>query len=266
MRGILKASEKLLADRLPPWLYFPLQDRVRPLLDRRTVRGGRTVRKIDDVYEVLWRSGESFYFAHPRRYCRYMYENGLEHILSAMLAKYQDGEVQLETGDVVFEVGANVGEFTLAALRKNTKVYAAEPDPHAVRCLCENVPQAQILGAAIGHVTGTVTLNVSTAGGDSSIINAARTRLDVPLETISSWLARSGEDHIDFLKIEAEGFEPEVLEGARPVFEKIRKIAIDCGPERNGKPTLGQCYALLCNNFRTWRRGWMLFAVKPPQI
>lgn len=46
-----------------------------------------------------------------------------------------------------------------------------------------------------------------------------------------------GLNRIDFLKIDAEGAEPEVLEGAKDFLNNIRKIAVDCTPERFGKTT-----------------------------
>jgi FkbM family methyltransferase len=262
MRAALKRAEKLLAATLPSGLYFPLQDRVRPLLDRRTTGAGRRVRSVDGSYEVRWEDGESFRFPHKLRYCRYMYPSGLGHILDEMLRKYQDGPVEIDRGDIVFEVGANVGEFALAALRKGAKVYAAEPDPNAFACLRENVPEANIREVAINDRGGSVVLNIATAGADSSVINPSREKITVPAVTIASWLEQSGEDHIDFLKVEAEGFEPEVLQGARPVFDRIGKIAIDAGFERLGKETLGECRRILNGQFRTWRRDWMLFAIR----
>jgi FkbM family methyltransferase len=261
-RHSLKIAEKALARVLPGPIYFSLQDRVRPALDPRTTASGRLVRKWGSAYKVRWEDGAEFAFPHKLRYCRYMFPGGLDHVFNTMLAKYQDGSVQIEAGDVVFEVGANVGEFSLAAVRKGAKVYAAEPDPHAALCLRENVPEATLLEAVVGNQKGCATLNISTAGADSSVINPSPERITVPAMTVASWLEQTGEECIDFLKVEAEGFEPEVLEGARPVFDRIRKIAIDCSPERKGKSPWMECAKALEDAFEVWRRGWMLFAVR----
>lgn len=265
MRAALKLAEKALARALPGSVYFPVQDCIRPRLDPRTTGKGRKVVKWDSGYKVRWQDGAEFAFPHKLRYCRYMFPDGLDHILNEMLAKYEDADVRVAPGDVVFEVGANVGEFTLAAMRKGARVHAAEPDPNALRCLRENAPEAAICEAAIGNRNGSAILNIATAGADSSVINPSARTITVPALTLASWLENVGEDHIDFLKIEAEGFEPEVLEGARPIFDRIGKIAIDAGFERRGKSTLGECNSLLCNDFRTWRRGWMLFGVRLPR-
>jgi FkbM family methyltransferase len=258
MRAFLKAWEKALAAALPSALYFRLQDFVRPRLDHRVSGRGRTVRARGTSYEVEWANGTRFRFPHKLRYCRYMHPNGLEHILDQMLAKYQDGPVQIESGDVVFEVGGNAGEFTLAALRKGAKVTTAEPDSNAFDCLVCNAPEARALALAVGDRDGTAVINLSTAGADSSLINASSKKAIVPIRTIATLMP----DGADFLKIEAEGFEPEVLKGAVPVLDRVRKIAIDCGPERHGKPTFEECEAILNGRFRTWRKGHILFAHK----
>jgi FkbM family methyltransferase len=185
-----------------------------------------------------------------------MYPDGLDHILSEMLAKYQDGATQIEQGDVVLEVGANVGEFTVAALRMGAEVTAVEPDPTAYRCLAFNAPEAKTLKLAVGDRDGSAKFNISTAGADSSLVNLSDTVVTVPVRTVAS-LAPLG---VDFLKVEAEGFEPEVLAGAIPVLDRIRKIAVDCGPERHGQPTFDECEAILRGRFRTWRKGYVLFA------
>ena len=44
----------------------------------------------------------------------------------------------------------------------------------------------------------------------------------------------------DLIKIDAEGAEPEVIYGIDQCFSKIQYISADCGPERNGKPTLNE--------------------------
>ena len=54
-----------------------------------------------------------------------------------------------------------------------------------------------------------------------------------------------GAEKIDLLKIEAEGFEPEVLIGFNSFFKKIKYIALDCGPERGGSTTYTECAGIL---------------------
>ena len=57
---------------------------------------------------------------------------------------------------------------------------------------------------------------------------------------------------IKLIKIEAEGFEPEVLEGLKKYIRNVEYITIDCGFERgvNKDSTISECSNyLIKNNF-----------------
>jgi len=54
-----------------------------------------------------------------------------------------------------------------------------------------------------------------------------------------------GLDHVDFVKVEAEGAEPEVLEGIGGL--EVDKIAVECSPERDGEPPTEAVRTLLAD-------------------
>ena len=54
-----------------------------------------------------------------------------------------------------------------------------------------------------------------------------------------------GIDGLAFLKCDAEGAEPEALEGGRELLRRTARIAIDTGPERLGSRTSDACETLL---------------------
>lgn len=267
VRLALKRGERALAAVLPPLMFCAVQDLVRPVLDRRLTHDGRKVRRLDSVFEIVWSSGERFVFPHHRRYSRYMRREGLRHPLNEMLTKYQDGPVRIEPGDTVFEIGANVGEFTIAAASVAARVFSAEPDPQAWKCLVQNTAGKTNIfldQKAIGETDGSATLHVSSASADSTLLNqksGGRTA-EVGVWTFATWLKAREVETVDFLKLEAEGYEPEILTAAGEALAKVRKIAVDCGPERYGQPTLDECEAILKPHFKTWRRGWVLFGLR----
>lgn len=68
-----------------------------------------------------------------------------------------------------------------------------------------------------------------------------------------------GVEKIDFLKIDAEGAEPEVLEGT-PLC-RVKKVAVDCSPERFGKTTVFEVLKILLSaGFKCQVRGYMVYA------
>jgi FkbM family methyltransferase len=138
-------------------------------------------------------------------------------------------------GDLVFDIGAHVGDRIAAFRRLGARVVAVEPQPALVRTLrliYGRDRQVAIEPTAVGRAPGTIELKlnidnptVATASGD--FIAAARLApgwedqawtadLRVPITTLDDLIARHGMPA--FAKIDVEGFEAEVLAGlTRPV-------------------------------------------------
>jgi membrane glycosyltransferase len=138
-------------------------------------------------------------------------------------------------GDLVFDVGAHVGDRVAAFRRLGARVIAVEPQPALVRTLRllygrdENVV---IEPVALGAASGTVELklnvdNPTVSTASEEFIAAARgargwedqvwsQRVRVPMTTLDALIARHGTPA--FVKIDVEGLEAQVLAGlTRPV-------------------------------------------------
>ena len=269
---ILRKLSEIAAKNLPTSSYFTLQEWVRPILQRDRIRFGRKVSILEDGYRVTWPDGTVFHFAHAQRYGRYMHKDGLSYIFKFMLDKYQDQRVAVERGDVVVEVGTNVGEFACAIAPVASRVFAFEPDPNALPSLRRNAAlhdNIEVLPFAAGATDGEMEFFIQTATSDSSIIEPDKwsQKVVMPTKSLASVVKEYGIPQIDFLKVEAEGYEPEVLEGAVDALQCVRKVSVDCSPERNGEPTFEGCERILhAHGFETWRRSsdysMMLFGVR----
>jgi FkbM family methyltransferase len=232
-------------------------------------RGGsrRTVFEGEHGLGIRWRDGQEFYFAHPKRYLLYVWPDGLERRIRQMSEKYQDGEVRIRPGDTVVDIGANVGEFSLMASRQAARVLALEPDPNVYPSLAKNAagwPNVTALRVAVGATDGRLEFYLSTGWADSSAVEPQHwtDKVTVDVRTLASLAQERGLGRVDFLKVEAEGFEPEILEGGGTWLRNVRDIAVDCGPERQGVPTLGACRSLLVEaGFDVHSRDWVLFGV-----
>ncbi len=67
---------------------------------------------------------------------------------------------------------------------------------------------------------------------------------------------------IDFLKVEAEGGELEVLESPGSEIKNVRKISVDGGPERYGKSTFEAVSRFLQDKgFKRTCSGNMVYAI-----
>lgn len=189
-----------------------------------------------------------------------LYRNGIRARCTSLARLYGiDDLAKLEPGDVVVDVGANVGELSRAALALGASVVAVEADPEIYRLLRRNLagrPDCRCVHAAAWCRDEEMTLYHSRQGADSSLIEPS-TYTDtgtVSARRLDSLLPELGIDRVKFLKCDAEGAEPEVLAGAEDTLSRTEWVAFDCGPERRGLSTYAECAEFLS------RRGFEVMA------
>ena len=149
---------------------------------------------------------------------------------------------------VAFDVGANIGLFTvmLAAL-DNVDVHAFEPVVSTFERLSSNV--------ALNHFSSNIHLNLAAVGSkkgnvefdiyakspainrlsNTSLVtsqSAAATRQKVSVINLDDYCQEKGIERIDFLKIDVEGMEAQVLQGAKKMLkaQKVSGILIEICP------------------------------------
>ncbi len=142
----------------------------------------------------------------------------------------------LRPQDIVIDCGANIGEFSIACAQAGATVHSFEPDPKDFEALCANafvgltpVPKA------LWHKSGKLKLYENNDSGDSGLIDIGRAAAVLEIEAVSldEYMAQVGEKkRVRLIKLEAEGAEPEVLDGAKEVLSRTDYVAADMGPER----------------------------------
>ena len=131
-------------------------------------------------------------------------------------------------GDEVVDVGANVGLWCLGAARVAGRVTAFEPVASNHRRLCRNVSlnalELPCEAVALGASPGDHEFFEASHGNSGGSGFARRPGVDRPttvaVDTLDGYLRRQGIPTLDFVKIDVEGAEPWVLEGARGVLER----------------------------------------------
>ncbi len=162
-----------------------------------------------------------------------------------------DGTFKLAPGDTVIDIGANVGDFALLAAGQGAKVLCLDGDPVVVECLSANtaaIPDISTDCAILWKEACELTFYSAPGKADSSIFlppGESVAAFTAQSQTLDSVVARHGLGDIALLKMDAEGAEPEVLEGATEVLRRTRHVAIDTGPERNGAETGEACADIL---------------------
>lgn len=186
----------------------------------RALLGPRRVREISQTYNSLRRL--AFPKPEPEQ---------------SFLARY------IRPGDVVFEVGANYGQY-LCALSELVgplgKVFAFEPAEITFSCLAriaalKKLPNASLHKLAFSDAVGTATLftpikqkgtfSIATASleRDPALRAAAE---EVELDTIDRFVTAHGLTQLNFLRCDVEGGELKVLRGASGTTARFRPLML----------------------------------------
>ena len=130
----------------------------------------------------------------------------------------------VRAGDVVFDVGANLGAYTLLFAQwagPGGRVFAFEPAPEPREGLTKLLDangvssRVTVVKAAVSAADGTATFFADGADGASRLVSSPHDgALTVPTVTIDS-VCRQEKVAPRLIKIDAEGAELDVLRGAR---------------------------------------------------
>lgn len=199
------------------------------------------------------RDGQHEVFVAREERIRQKYRKGIRARLSRLSTEYMLPAVPFAHGDVAIDVGANVGEVSLMLAQQfGAKVVAIEPDATEFHALRQNLlaVNGTAINAALWSEAGIpMRFFDRNTKGDSSLISEGQheTGLEVITQTLDSVLFGliPPEVLIRFLKIDAEGAEPEVLEGSLRTLSRTEYVSVDAGPERSGDTTVVECLAIL---------------------
>jgi FkbM family methyltransferase len=175
------------------------------------------------------------YFAEKMRGLA-LYARGVKKRSDDLVRSYLLNRVEFSRGDVVFDCGANYADLYvhLRTMLNPHDYITFEPGIEEFRCVERNALGCRNFNLGLSNVTGRQTLYVSSAGADSSIIEpkSYTSTMEIETMTLDAFAERHELRQVKVLKLEAEGFEPEILEGAEHFLTICEYVAIDGGPER----------------------------------
>lgn len=135
---------------------------------------------------------------------------------------------------VLVDVGANLGcmVFALARARPACDMYAFEPSPETVNLLNQNLKingceGAKVLTMALGMREGHFAfINDQSSPSTNRLMKLGEPsvgkEIEVQMTTLDEFLKRTGVSDVAFLKIDVEGFEADVLCGAKELLSDSR--------------------------------------------
>ncbi|MCB1480854.1 MAG: FkbM family methyltransferase [Rhodobiaceae bacterium] len=164
------------------------------------------------------------------------YKRGVMAGVDALAREYHLDKIPTFNGGTFIDCGANVGELGYWARERAMTYIAFEPEGPEARCCDLNNYEGQEMThrKALWKEDTVLEFHSKPDTADSSVFeidnSAACIRINaVALDNIVDTATLSG---TVILKVEAEGAEPEVLEGAKKTLPFIDYVTVDCGYER----------------------------------
>jgi len=141
----------------------------------------------------------------------------------------------LDPGMTFLDVGAHIGYFSIIAaalVGEKGAVYSFEPDPDCFSRLAVNssvYPWVKTHNSAVANRDGEICFYRSPTQSESgwgAIFDAdgKREELSVRVCTLDNWISKERIEKIDVLKMDVEGSEYRVLEGARGLIARTRPL------------------------------------------
>src|SRR5436190_18303314 len=169
---------------------------------------------------------------------------------------------------VFVDVGAHIGTHTIYALRSGRfqRAIAFEPEPRNARLLAMNLDAnglsdaVTIVRKAAGAAAGSAVLHLHPRNTGAHAIdvppsNDGRNSLAVPMVRVEDELAALGvgPNDIGLLWIDAEGYEPQVLDGLAGLMSRSVPLAFEFTPSRYSSEKKQRLVAQLAANYSSFQ-------------
>lgn len=172
---------------------------------------------------------------------------------------------------IIFDVGAYHGDYASAILAsfgyENIRLFCFEPSKTAFRLLNSELPAGQnikLFNFGFGDKSETVNLySCSEGAGSASIVNTLFCQTDhlniveeIELTTLDDFCEANKIQHIDFMKIDVEGYELNILCGGSQL---INAASVDFIQFEFGYPSIASrvffkdIFSYLSGNYRVYR-------------
>lgn len=188
---------------------------------------------------------------------------------------------------IILEIGGHYGEDTMRFYKyfPNSKIYSFEPDPRNIEIFkktCQNIDNISLIEKAVSNVSDKELIfhqvynkkdedilqdkykyigkedykELKLSGsGASSLKNTNRTDLNIYNKIIvksiklDDWYKNNNIDIIDFIWIDVQGAEKEVIDGCKNILHKIRFIQLEYGETSyEGGLSKKETYNMMINN------------------
>ena len=176
----------------------------------------------------------------------------------------------LPPGAVMLDVGANIGNHALFLKDVCSEIHCFEPNPRAIERLERNIrlnaaKNVHVHGHGLGssnrqqpfHDNVTGNLGGSRFVGDQPLPAEGQTGTRLPIRHADEAISALQLPRIDFIKVDVEGFEPEVFDGLRATIATFRPVIAF---EHHAKEVDNSVYREILDNMPGYRVFELTFA------
>jgi FkbM family methyltransferase len=184
---------------------------------------------LDLSHTVMWRI-----------YSRGIYEGNTIRHLAKMLRRGAFGKTP-----VFLDIGANIGVYSLlvAKLSPESQVHSFEPNPAALEILRSNIALNEVDNIHV-HAVGLSDKEETCRLYNESMAQASLHKtgqhgdyIDIQVRPLDAVLDDIGVSRVDLIKIDVEGHEPAVLDGAERMFAHNKRMAVIMEIDKNAALT-----------------------------
>jgi FkbM family methyltransferase len=185
----------------------------------------------DEQLDVYWlKENDRYLFAVTYPYFNYSKKNLYSFIDTVYCKDYKPNK-----GDLVIDLGAGVGTETLFLYEHvgpEGIIYSIEASPDSYRklnalCLRNRITNSVNCNVAISNFTGKIWIE-ETEKFEVNQVNLEKKGLEVDSLTLDQFVIDNKISKIDFLKVNIEGAELQMIDGMKNSIDKVENIAVSC--------------------------------------
>lgn len=181
-------------------------------------------------------TGNELSFVSPNRVCKFRAET--------LLTKEPATIAWIEAmpADAVFyDIGANVGLYSVYAARRGIETIAIEPVPESYAALCRNIALNSLcehvtpLCMAAAHDNGVVSIRETDNWAGIGEVNFRDMGLKVPMLKLADMATLFGLSHPTHVKIDTDGHELPVLLGMGNMLNTVQSVIVETRTDRDAQ-------------------------------
>ncbi len=141
---------------------------------------------------------------------------------------------RIKPGDVILDIGAHIGAFSVLAARKGAKVFAYEPTPRSFRLLLENIKDYDVsaFNLAVSSKAGEIKILRRPGGEEGNrpleLGSKSSEYFIASSTTLADIFRQNNIEYCNLLKLDCEGAETTILSAApKELFQRIENISLE---------------------------------------